>query len=173
MEPIYLDNAATTPLADEVREAMLPFLGAAWGNPSSVHRRGVAAREAVDRARAQVARAVGADPRRVVFTSGGTEANNLGVLGPMRAAGARGGRAWIGPTEHSCVRGAAAALGREGHEVVVGELRADGQLDLDALDAAFRKHKRIMRPLGFAVAKSDGVRSGMAADGQAVAHGPG
>lgn len=144
MEPIYLDNAATTPLADEVREAMLPFLGAAWGNPSSVHRRGVAAREAVDRARAQVARAVGADPRRVVFTSGGTEANNLGVLGPMRAAGARGGRAWIGPTEHSCVRGAAAALGREGHEVVVGELRADGQLDLDALDAALTPETRVV-----------------------------
>ncbi len=136
MEPIYLDHAATTPLADEAREAMLPFLGAAWGNPSSVHRRGVAAREAVDRARAQVARAVGADPRRVVFTSGGTEANNLGLLGAARGVRSGAGAVWVGPTEHACVRAAAGALGREGLRVTRGALRADGELDLDALDRA-------------------------------------
>ena len=144
MDPIYLDHAATTPLADEVREAMLPYLGAAWGNPSSVHRRGIAAREAVDRARAQVARAVGAEPRNVIFTSGGTEANNLALFGLMRGPRPRGGGLWVGPTEHASVRAAADALEQEGFDVERGELRPSGEVDLDALDAALTPDTRLV-----------------------------
>lgn len=78
---IYLDNSATTPLDPRVRVAMEPFLGAAFGNPSSLHREGKKAREAVDTARAQVASLMGASPSEVIFTGSGTEADNLAVLG--------------------------------------------------------------------------------------------
>src|SRR5512135_2933372 len=104
---IYLDHAATTPVRTEVREAMLPFLGeAAFGNPSSAHRIGRAVRAAVEAARGRVAAAVGAEPREVVFTSGGTEADNLAILGTAAAA-AGGGWSRVhlvsSPTEHKAV----------------------------------------------------------------------
>src|SRR5262245_52179429 len=91
MEMIYLDNAATTPVRPEVFEAMRPFFGASFGNPSSVHRFGREARAALERARDQVAAALSADRREIFFTSGGTEADNLAVLGRSRAV-ARAGR---------------------------------------------------------------------------------
>ncbi|MCB1960785.1 MAG: aminotransferase class V-fold PLP-dependent enzyme, partial [Rhodocyclaceae bacterium] len=75
--PVYLDHNATTPLDPAVREAMLPYLDARYGNPSSRHEYGRHARAAIDAARAQVAEAVGAHSTEVVFTSGGSEANNL------------------------------------------------------------------------------------------------
>src|SRR5213594_2002823 len=78
---IYLDNAATTPLSEPAREAMLPFLAERFGNASSVHAPGREARKAVDEARERVAAAVGARPDEVVFTSGGTEADNLAIKG--------------------------------------------------------------------------------------------
>src|SRR5829696_5893270 len=84
-EPIYLDHAATTPVRAEVLEVMLPFYGARFGNPSSVHRWGRDARTALDEARERVARCLGANPDEICFTSGGTEADNLAVLGPWRA----------------------------------------------------------------------------------------
>ncbi|MFT5432797.1 MAG: cysteine desulfurase [Candidatus Paceibacteria bacterium] len=127
---IYLDNAATTPLRKEVWEVMLPFMKDSWGNPSSVHRRGVAAREAIDRARAQVARALGAKPRFVTFTGGGTAANNLALLGVARSQSGQKGDVCIGPTEHASVRAAAEALSREGHALHVGALTPEGKLDL-------------------------------------------
>lgn len=130
---VYLDNAATTRLREEVREAMSPFVSESWGNPSSVHRRGVAAREAIDRARSQVARAVGARAAHVTFTGSGTEANNLALLGIARASGKRGGRVWIGPAEHASVRGAGEALEREGFDVQRGALNSAGELDLEGL----------------------------------------
>ena len=77
---VFLDHNATTPLEPEVLEAMLPFLRDARGNPSSRHAPGRAAREAIERAREQVARLAGSRPEEVVFTSGGTEANNLAIL---------------------------------------------------------------------------------------------
>ena len=101
MQPfVYLDHAATTPVRPEARDAMLPYLGEqAFGNPSSAHQAGRTSRAGLDRARRQVAQAIGAEPGQVFFTSGGTEADNLAVLGaalaardagkPMRAAIAR------------------------------------------------------------------------------------
>ena len=83
--PVYLDHAATTPVRPEVLEAMLPFFGARFGNPSSVHRWGREARAALDEARERVARCLGANTDEVCFTSGGTEGDNLAVLGTWRA----------------------------------------------------------------------------------------
>ena len=89
-DPIYLDHNATTPLLPEVVEAMLPYLRDQFGNPSSAHAHGTRARAAVDRARGQVATLLGCEADEVVFTSGGTEANNLAIRGVVEAAGRRG-----------------------------------------------------------------------------------
>src|SRR6202051_1183986 len=90
--PVYLDYAATTPVRPEVLEAMLPYLTAqSFGNPSSAHRFGRAARAGIEQARRQIAEALGAEPNQVVFTSGGTEADNLGIVGAALAARDRGG----------------------------------------------------------------------------------
>lgn len=81
LDNIYLDNNATTPIAPEVLDAMAPCLKANFGNPSSIHAHGQKARRALDIAREQVAKLIGADPEEIIFTSGGTEANNLALLG--------------------------------------------------------------------------------------------
>ena len=135
---VYLDNAATTPVAEAVRAEMLPWLTADWGNPSSRHAFGVRARSAIDRAREQVARALGARAERVIFTSGGTEANNLAVLGAARARKAQGKHILVGPAEHPAVRDPALALVDEGFEVEVGKLGANGAFDLESFLAGVR-----------------------------------
>lgn len=131
MSDVYLDHAATTPLDPRVAEAMRPFHEEHFGNPSSRHALGVRAAQALTAARRTVASALLVEPQGVVFTSGGTEALNLGLLGLARAARAKGRRVVIGPTEHACIRGAAAALGREGFEVLQLALDAQGDLDLE------------------------------------------
>ena len=136
---IYLDNAATTPVLPEVREAMLPFLGdAAFGNPSSPHQVGRAVRAAVEQARHQVAAAVGADPTSVLFTSGGTEADNLAVLGGALAARAAGRpfRVAVSAVEHKAVLAAAHAVKDLGGEAIVMPVDAHGVLEGDAVDRA-------------------------------------
>jgi glutamate/tyrosine decarboxylase-like PLP-dependent enzyme len=90
MNPVYLDHAATTPVRSEVLEVMLPFLRESWGNPSSSHRLGRAARAGLDQARREVAEALGAEPNQVIFTSGGTEADNLAIIGASLAARDKG-----------------------------------------------------------------------------------
>ena len=116
-DPVYLDHAATTPVRAEVLEAMLPFLGpAAFGNPASAHRFGRTARAGVEEARRKVAAAVGAEPSQVIFTSGGTEADNLAVVGAALAARAAGRpmHAAVCATDHKAVLAAAHALTRMG-----------------------------------------------------------
>ena len=122
----YLDNAATTPLRPEALEAMLPFLTGDFGNPSGAHRVARRAKEAIEEAREVVAAALGAQPAEVVFTGGGTEADNLAILG---AAGR--GRAVCSAVEHHAVLHAVEALG--GTPVPVDGL---GAVRLDALEAA-------------------------------------
>src|SRR2546430_15490119 len=106
---VYLDNAATTPVRPEVLEAMLPYLGKdAFGNPSSPHRFGRAARAGVEEAKRTIALALGVEPGHVIFTSGGTEADNLAGIGSALAARARGGpfrRAVAGTHTHTRQRG--------------------------------------------------------------------
>src|SRR6185295_12014750 len=90
--PVYLDYAATTPVRPEVLEAMLPYLrDGAFGNPSSSHKFGRTARAGLEQARREVAQAVNADPNQVIFTSGGTEADNLAIIGSALASRDRGG----------------------------------------------------------------------------------
>jgi len=135
---IYLDHAATTPLAHEVRAAMAPYLDERFGNPSSRHPVGARAADALDHARRQTANAVGGRPADVVFTGGGTEANNLAVLGFARARRRKGAHVLIGPTEHPSVRVAAHALAEEGFDVEEARLDAGGSLDVDDLAARLR-----------------------------------
>jgi cysteine desulfurase len=124
----YLDHAATTPLRPEAREAMLPWLGGRFGNPSGDHRVARAARQAVDEARDVVAAAVGCRPGDVLFTSGGTEADNMAVRGVHAA---RPGPVLCSAIEHEAVRNAVRYVG--GATVAVD---ARGVLDLDALRGA-------------------------------------
>ncbi len=135
--PAYLDHNATAPLEAAVLEAMLPYLREHFGNPSSVHRHGRRARAAIDDAREQVAALVNAHPSQVVFTSGGTEANNLAIKGV--AAANRPGRILIGVTEHPSVAEAAMSLTEKGWQVERLPVDREGVLQRDAVIAEARK----------------------------------
>jgi cysteine desulfurase len=133
---IYLDHAATTQLRPEAFEAMLPFLGPRFGNPSSAHAWGRAARTALDDAHERLAAALGATAREVVLTSGGTEANNLALKGAAWVGRARGSRIVTTPIEHHAVGHSLAHLATFGFEVAeVGVDRA-GRVDPDEVAAA-------------------------------------
>lgn len=134
-EAVYLDHNATTPVDPRVREAMLPWLGERHGNPSSLHRFGQAAREAVEEARMGVAALLGARPLEVVFTASGTEANNAVILSAGRRAGFRG-RLVLSAFEHPSVRAAAALLEAAGVEVVRVAPDADGMVEAESFLAA-------------------------------------
>lgn len=112
MLPAYFDHNATTPLDERVLAAMLPYFREHYGNPSSRHEYGREARRAVDRAREQVAGAVGAYPSQVIFTSGGSEANNLAVLGGTAYLPAS--QVAVSAIEHPCVMKPAQELQRQG-----------------------------------------------------------
>jgi cysteine desulfurase len=127
--PVYLDNAATTPVDPRVLEAMLPYLGVRRGNPSSLHAPGAVAREAVEGAREPVAALIGASPGEIYFTGGGTEADNLAVLGLARAALPEKRHAVISRVEHAAVRESARRLESEGFEVTRVGVDADGLVD--------------------------------------------
>ncbi|MGJ8669057.1 MAG: cysteine desulfurase family protein [Oceanococcus sp.] len=132
---MYFDHNATTPMLPEVFEAMTPWLSQHYGNPSSVHRAGRLARQAIDDARAQVADLLGAQPGEVIFTSGGTEANNM-ALRCLRGEA----RSWIvGATEHAAVIDAAKALaGTDGDQCRVLNVDKQGLISSDELSAALR-----------------------------------
>ncbi|MBC12478.1 MAG: cysteine desulfurase NifS [Rhodothermaceae bacterium] len=132
----YLDHAATTPLRPEVLTAMLPYLREQHGNPSSLHGPGRRARVAVDRAREQVADVLGAEPSEVVFTSGGTEADNAALRGVLTGEVARqtGRRGLVtSAVEHHAVLHTAQALAADGHPVLILPPDARGVLTPDAL----------------------------------------
>lgn len=132
--PIYLDHAATTPVRPEVLEAMQPFYGPRFGNPSSTHRWGREARAALDEARERVATCLGARADEVCFTSGGTEADNFAVLGVWRCARAKGRNAVVStPIEHKAILGAVHQAAREGAEERMLEIDCNGSI----VDASF------------------------------------
>ena len=130
MKPIYLDNAASTPVEETVRQAMQPFLQEEYGNPSAQYGAGVRAADALESARRQVQRALFAQDHRVIFTAGGTEANNLAVLGAARKRGA--GTVLTGATEHASVRKPAEAMQEEGRKWGTLPLEKSGALDREA-----------------------------------------
>ncbi|NIM50113.1 MAG: aminotransferase class V-fold PLP-dependent enzyme [Gemmatimonadales bacterium] len=139
---VYLDSAATTPVRREVREAMEPFLSEGnFGNPSSTHRLGRAAREAVEQARRRIAEVIGVEPGDVLFTSGGTEADNLAVLGTALAARSAGRpfAVAVSAIEHKAVLASAKAVERLGGEAIILPVGDTGQVDLDAVGAALEQ----------------------------------
>ncbi len=134
-DPVYLDHAATTPVREEVFEAMKPFYGPRFGNPSSTHRWGREARAALDEARERVGRCLGARPDEICFTSGGTEGDNLAILGAWRALKAKGRTAVVtSPIEHKAILGAVHQAAREGAEERILAMTSDGVVDRQSFD---------------------------------------
>ncbi len=126
---LYLDYAATTPVRPEVQEEMTHYFAAQFENPHSPHEAGIRVKAAVEEARELVGRVIGASPRQVVFTSGGTEANNLAIIGGARARRKKGNHLVTTPIEHKSVLGPMAALTKEGFRVDFFPLDPTGLLE--------------------------------------------
>ncbi len=142
---IYLDYNATTPLCDVAREAMLPYLGRLFGNPSSVHAAGRETRAAIDNARDKLAALLRVKPNEIIFTSGGTESCNLAVFGIARCRMQGGGHVISAKTEHHAVLNAMEHLEKhEGFEVTWLNVSRDGIIDLDQLADAIRPETRLV-----------------------------
>ena len=135
---IYLDHSATTPVDSRVAAAMARALTETYGNPSSVHGFGQQARAAVDRARREVASLIGAKPNEIVFTSGGTEANNLAIRGLCETSAAHGRHIITSAIEHPSVRGVCDALEKQGWGITRLPVYENGIVRLDDLNAALR-----------------------------------
>ncbi len=162
--PVYLDHNATTPLDPAVREAMLPWFGDRFGNASSRHEYGRAARKAIDEARAQVAAAVGAHPTEVLFTSGGSEANNLFIKGA--AALMKPGRIAVSAIEHPCVREPARQLVRQGWQFDEIAVDGAGRIDPAAFEACLAGKPKLVSVM---LANNEtGVIQDVAANAKAV-----
>ena len=136
---VYFDYNATTPLDADVRAAMLPFLDEFWGNPSSVHHVGRKARALLDDARDRAAKFLGAKPSEIIFTSGGTEANNLAIFGTARALKAKGKHLITSTIEHDAVLQSFDYLEKkEGFEVTRLPVNSEGRVSPDDLKKAIR-----------------------------------
>ncbi|MGH7523596.1 MAG: cysteine desulfurase family protein [Gemmatimonadales bacterium] len=146
MTAIYLDHAATTPVRPEVLAAMLPFFNTSWGNPSSSHRFGRAARAGLEQGKREVAEAIGAEPNQVIFTSGGTEADNLALIGAALAARSHGRPMHVVTTaiEHKAVLAAAHAVVKLGGEETVLGVDDGGTVRFDELDAALSREPALV-----------------------------
>ena len=140
---IYFDHSATTPLDPRVRAAMDPYLDGWYGNPSSLHQEGREARNAVEKARAHVAALIGAEPSEIIFTASGTEADNLALVGAIRA---RGGPSHLitSAIEHAAVLETCHFLERTGTQVAYLPINADGQVDPSSLLRALRSETRLV-----------------------------
>jgi cysteine desulfurase len=139
MKPeIYLDNSATTQPAQEVVDAMVAMLTATYGNPSSLHKKGLLAEREVDKARERLAKSLGAKKTEIVFTSGGTEANNLALFGAAEQYASRGKHIITSAIEHPCVYDALEALQKRGYEVTFLPAEHDGRVDVERVKKAFR-----------------------------------
>jgi cysteine desulfurase len=142
--PIYLDHAATTPVRPEVLEAMLPFYGPRFGNPSSMHRWGRDARTALDEARERVAHCLGASTDEICFTSGGTEADNIAILGAWRSRSHEGRNAIVTtPIEHKAVLGAVHQAAREGADERLCAVSKVGVVERDSFASLLRNDTAI------------------------------
>lgn len=130
--PTYLDHNATTPLHPEVLEAMMPYMSGIYGNPSSVHRFGRLTRDALEQARMQVASLIGAQPKEVIFTSGGTEANNLAIQGVLQKTQA-GAEFAISAIEHASVNAPARRMAEQGWTLQKIVVDGQGVISVDAL----------------------------------------
>ncbi|HCT24360.1 MAG TPA: IscS subfamily cysteine desulfurase [Chitinophagaceae bacterium] len=137
--PIYLDNNATTPMDPRVLEAMLPYFVENFGNAASRnHPFGWAAEEAVDYAREQVAKLIGADPKEIIFTSGATEGDNLAIKGVFDMYASKGNHIITANTEHKAVLDTCKHIEKAGGEVTYLDVKEDGRIDLAELEAAIK-----------------------------------
>ena len=136
MRRVYLDHSATTPVRPEVVEAMLPYLREAYGNPSSLHQWGQEAKKAVEQAREEVARLVSARPEEIVFTSGGTEANNLAIIGAAYANSAKGRHIITSGIEHHSVLDTMRYLEKQGFKVNYLPVTGEGLVRVEEVAAA-------------------------------------
>jgi len=137
--PIYLDNNATTPMDPRVLEAMIPYFTDHFGNAASRnHSFGWQAEEAVDYAREQVAKLIGADPKEIIFTSGATEGDNLGIKGVFEMYASKGNHVITCTTEHKAVLDTCKHIERQGGEVTYLEVNPEGLIDLKQLEAAIK-----------------------------------
>src|SRR5215212_9563804 len=137
--PVYLDYNATTPCDERVVEAMLPFFTRHFGNAASrSHAYGWEAEEGVEYAREQVAKLVGAETKEIIFTSGATEADNLAIKGVFELYAGKGNHIITASTEHKAVLDTCRSIEKEGGEVTYLQVKQDGLLDLQALEAAIR-----------------------------------
>ena len=142
MQRVYFDNAATTPIAEEVIEAMLPVLRGQFGNPSSIHAEGRSVRAVLESARKTVAQAIGASTAEIFFTSGGTESNNMAIKCAVRDLGVR--RIISSPTEHHCgLHAIEAEQKNDGVEVVWLPVDDRGRVDLQALEQALQESEGV------------------------------
>ena len=133
MKQVYLDNAATTPLAKEVADAMIPVLTGVFGNPSSSHATGRKAKALIETARRDIARQLGCEPKSIIFTSGGTEADNLALRTAVKDLGCE--RIITSPAEHSAVIASAEKMSTLfGVELVHVRHLEDATVDLDHLE---------------------------------------
>jgi len=139
MRKVYLDNAATTPLLPEVRETMMPYLEKAFGNPSCLHEWGDIPREAMENARAQVAQLIEADAEEIIFTSSGTESNNLAIKGLALAQQNKGKHIIASAIEHFSVLHSAKTLEKWGFELTLIPVDKYGVVDPDNVRKKLRK----------------------------------
>ena len=143
MKKVYLDNAATTPLDPEVLDAMLPYMREHHGNPSAIHSFGRTTRAAVETARRMVASLLNCAPGEIVFTSGGTEADNMAIMGSVRDLGVQ--NVITSPIEHHAVEYVAHAVESEGKAKAHWlKLHADGQPDLVHLEALLKAYPKAL-----------------------------
>ncbi|WP_026839854.1 aminotransferase class V-fold PLP-dependent enzyme [Citrifermentans bremense] len=139
LRQVYLDHNATTEVRPEVREAMLPYLGGDWGNPSSIHGKGSRARFALEDARRQVAQALNCTARRIVFTGGGSEADNLALRGAALASDGSRRHLVTSSIEHPAVLATCRALSRQGYELSVLDVDREGVVQPEQLERAIRR----------------------------------
>ncbi len=139
MRKVYLDNAATTPVLPEVREAMLPYLDEAFGNPSCVHEWGDVAREGMENARNQVAQLIGANTGEIIFTGSGTESNNFAIKGLALAQQAKGKHVVVSAIEHFSVLHSARTLEKWGFELSLVPVDKYGVVDPEDIRKSLRK----------------------------------
>ncbi|CEH30289.1 cysteine desulfurase [Aneurinibacillus migulanus] len=138
MQEIYLDHAATTPVHPEVLKAMLPYYQDVHGNPSSMHRYGQRTRHAVDEARIIIARSLNAEPGEIIFTSGGTEADNMALVGIMEANQAKGKHLITSQIEHHAVLHTCERLESLGYEVTYLPVDKTGRVAVEDVEQAIR-----------------------------------
>ena len=138
METVYLDNAATTRMRKEALEAMLPFFGADYGNPASIHSMSRSPRKAVNEARKKIAKALNADPSEIYFTSGGTESDNWALVSGSALRSGKGRHIIVSSIEHHAILETADYLSRQGFEVTKVNVDKDGRVKMDELLGAIR-----------------------------------